>query len=172
MSPRATWTPYKKTRAIRSFYLNQEKEWGRVTSSYWDGPTLDYVSYTKSIPTWYQQSITLEKEEAGLFLDLDEGILWFCKNGLRQFSIADELRGQYIFVVSINQARNRRDGEPPISFECRTCCANSTADDRSTINTRAEREINETSNENKVKMIKGGSSDDSTVHNNTEDELD
>ena len=98
--------------------------------------------------------------------------MWFCKNGLRQFSIADELRGQYVFVASINQARTRRDGEPPISFECRTFCANSTADDRSTINRRAECEINETSNENKVKMIKGGGSDDSTGHNNTADKLD
>ena len=60
MSPRATWTPYKKTRAICSFYLNQEKEWGRVTSSYWDGPTLDYVSYMEGEPVlrgWFKHHL-------------------------------------------------------------------------------------------------------------------
>mmetsp|Transcript_8345 Transcript_8345/g.18062 ORF Transcript_8345/g.18062 Transcript_8345/m.18062 type:complete len:368 (-) Transcript_8345:1944-3047(-) len=138
ISPRATWRPWRGANHIHNVENGQEQRWGRVTCSYWDSPRLRYASYTESIPTWYERSNALQEEEAGLLLDLDNGILWFCKNGQRQFSIGNNLCGQYVFVVSVHQARERRNGDPPVYFECKTFFDCDTSEDESSVNTRAE----------------------------------
>ena len=77
----------------------------------------------------------------------------------------------------VHQARDRHNGDPPVSFECKTFFANSTAEDGSLVNTRKEFASSRSSSsgdENGVEVSRrrGGCDDDDTVHNTSENELD